>query len=71
MSLNIRLYFFADSNVLQDTMVAHTDAVCGLSIHNTKTQLLSCSADGTVRLWSPGTKSPLLNTFTVDSGMYI
>lgn len=49
-------------------MVAHTDAVWGLSIHNTKMQLLSCSADGTVRLWSPGSKSPLLNTFTVDSG---
>jgi len=51
-------------------MVAHTDAVWGLSIHNTKMQLLSCSGDGTVRLWSPGSKSPLLNTFTVDSGEY-
>ncbi|XP_045179934.2 striatin-3-like isoform X7 [Mercenaria mercenaria] len=66
-SSNIDPYDSFDSNVLQDTMVAHTDAVWGLSIHNTKTQLLSCSADGTVRLWSPGTKSPLLNTFTVDS----
>ncbi|WAR18710.1 STRN3-like protein [Mya arenaria] len=66
-SSNIDPYDSFDSNVLQDTMIAHTDAVCGLSIHNTKTQLLSCSADGTVRLWSPGTKSPLLNTFTVDS----
>ncbi|XP_060561144.1 striatin-3-like isoform X8 [Ruditapes philippinarum] len=66
-SSNIDPYDSFDSNVLQDTMVAHTDAVWGLSIHNTKSQLLSCSADGTVRLWSPGTKSPLLNTFTVDS----
>lgn len=66
-SSNIDPYDSFDSNVLQDTMVAHTDAVWGLSIHNTKTQLLSCSADGTVRLWSPGTKSPLLNTFTADS----
>ena len=49
-------------------MIAHTDAVCGLSIHNTKMQLLSCSGDGTVRLWSPGSKSPLLNTFTVENG---
>ena len=62
------MLFFTASTVLQDTMVAHTDAVWGLSIHNTKTQLLSCSADGTVRLWSPGSTSPLLNTFTVDSG---
>ncbi|KAL4238704.1 hypothetical protein ACF0H5_003411 [Mactra antiquata] len=66
-SSNIDPYDSFDSKVLQDTMVAHTDAVWGLSIHNTKSQLLSCSADGTVRLWSPGTKSPLLNTFTVDS----
>ena len=60
--------FSSDSNVLQDTMIAHTDAVWGLSVHNTKMQLLSCSGDGTVRLWSPGIKSPLLNTFTVDNG---
>lgn len=65
---NVGIIFVLDSKVLQDTMVAHTNAVWGLSIHNTKSQLLSCSADGTVRLWSPGTKSPLLNTFTVDSG---
>ncbi|XP_005100521.1 striatin-3 isoform X2 [Aplysia californica] len=56
-----------DPNVLSDTLVAHTDAVWGLSIHSSKNQLLSCSGDGTVRLWSPGNKSPLLNTFTVDS----
>ncbi|KAI8788504.1 striatin-3-like isoform X1 [Biomphalaria glabrata] len=56
-----------DPNVLSDTLEAHTDAVWGLSIHSSKNQLLSCSADGTVRLWSPGNKSPLLNTFTVES----
>ncbi|CAL1527622.1 unnamed protein product [Lymnaea stagnalis] len=56
-----------DPNVLSDTLEAHTDAVWGLSIHSSKNQLLSCSGDGTVRLWSPGNKSPLLNTFTVES----
>ncbi|BFZ11957.1 hypothetical protein BsWGS_14995 [Bradybaena similaris] len=56
-----------DPNVLSDTLQAHTDAVWGLSIHSSKNQLLSCSGDGTVRLWSPGSKSPLLNTFTVES----
>ena len=59
---------FVDRSVLDDTLVAHTDAVWGLSIHSSKMQLLSCSSDGTVRLWSPGTKAPLLNTFTADAG---
>jgi hypothetical protein len=38
---------------------------------SSKTQLLSNSSDGTVRLWSPGAKSPLLNTFTADTGNMI
>ena len=52
--------------MLANTLVAHTDAVWGLSIHSSKMNLLSCSADGTVRLWSPSSKSPLLNTFRVE-----
>ena len=60
--------FLVDQSVLQDTLVAHTDAVWGLSIHSSRLHLLSCSGDGTVRLWSPGSKSPLLNTFRVDEG---
>ncbi|KAL5009242.1 hypothetical protein ScPMuIL_014823 [Solemya velum] len=66
-SSNIDPYDSFEPSVLQDTLVAHTDAVWGLSIHSTKMQLLSCSSDGTVRLWSPGSKSPLLNTFTLDT----
>ena len=62
------LFFLVDPSVLSDTLVAHTDAVWGLSIHSSKMQLLSCSADGTVRLWSPGSKSPLLNTFRAEDG---
>ncbi|XP_060077538.1 striatin-3-like isoform X3 [Ylistrum balloti] len=58
--------YCTEPTVLSDTLQAHTDAVWGLSIHTSKMQLLSCSADGTVRLWSPGSKTPLLNTFTVD-----
>lgn len=65
-SSSIDPYDSFDCNVLQETLEAHTDAVWGLSIHSSKMQLLSCSADGTVRLWSPGTKSPLLNTFTIE-----
>ena len=52
-----------DSSILQDTLVAHTDAVWGLAIHSTRVQLLSCSADGTVRLWSPGIKMQLNKTY--------
>ena len=62
------IFDFADPSVLSDTLVAHTDAVWGLSIHSSKMQLLSCSSDGTVRLWSPGSKSPLLNTFRAENG---
>ena len=54
---------YLDSSILQDTLVAHTDAVWGLAIHTTKFQLLSCSADGTVRLWSPGHKMHLSSTY--------
>jgi len=63
---NIDPYDSFDPSVVADTLVAHTDAVWGLSIHSSKTQLLSCSADGTVRLWTPGSKTPLLNTFRID-----
>lgn len=60
----------ADPSVLSETLVAHTDAVWGLSIHSTRTQLLSCSGDGTVRLWSPGAKQDLLNTYCMDDGQW-
>ena len=60
-----------DSSILQDTLVAHTDAVWGLAIHSTRVQLLSCSADGTVRLWSPGLKMQLNHTYSPPTeGMY-
>ncbi|GFW68341.1 hypothetical protein TNCV_2263301 [Trichonephila clavipes] len=52
-----------DPSVLTTTLKGHTDAVWGLSIHSSKLQLLSCSADGTVRLWSPQCKVPLLHTY--------
>ncbi|XP_055929947.1 striatin-3-like isoform X2 [Argiope bruennichi] len=52
-----------DPSVLTNTLKGHTDAVWGLSIHSSKLQLLSCSADGTVRLWSPQSKVPLLHTY--------
>lgn len=62
-SSNIDPYDSYDSSILQDTLVAHTDSVWGLAIHSTRVQLLSCSADGTVRLWSPGLKMQLDKTY--------
>lgn len=44
--------------------LGHADAVWGLSYHGPKQQLLSCSADGTVKLWKPSNRTqPLLKTF--------
>ncbi|XP_077552053.1 connector of kinase to AP-1 isoform X3 [Haemaphysalis longicornis] len=52
-----------EPGVLSRTLYGHTDAVWGLSMHATKMQLLSCSGDGSVRLWSPHSKVPLLHTY--------
>ncbi|KAK2181776.1 hypothetical protein NP493_382g02052 [Ridgeia piscesae] len=63
---NIDPYDSFDPSVQQGVLTAHTDAVWGLCIHSSKSHLLSCSADGTVRLWSPSNKTPLLNTFWIE-----
>ncbi|KAI0238271.1 Striatin-3 [Lamellibrachia satsuma] len=63
---NIDPYDSFDPSVEQGLLAAHTDAVWGLCIHSSNSQLLSCSADGTVRLWSPTNKTPLLNTFWIE-----
>ena len=60
--------FFTESNVLAGTLVAHTDAVWGLAFSGIKNQLLSCSADGTVRLWNPQEKLPCICTYNGDKG---
>ena len=44
-------------------LVAHTDAVWDLAVQTGSLQLLSASADGTCKLWSPTLKSPLLNSY--------
>ncbi|KAJ8046016.1 Striatin-3 [Holothuria leucospilota] len=63
---NLDPYDSYNPSVLADTLVGHTNAVWGLEYDGTKNHLLSCSADGTVRLWNPQNKSPLLNTFTAE-----
>ena len=53
---------FKDSNGLCKVLEGHTDAVWQLVISGQK--LLSCSADGSVRLWDPNLTEPLQSTFT-------
>lgn len=62
-SSNIDPYDSYDSSVLRSTLDGHTDAVWGLAFNHTKGQLVSCSADGTVKLWSPLSKVPLLHSY--------
>ena len=49
-------------------LVAHTDAVWDLAVQTGSLQLLSASADGTCKLWSPTLKSPLLNSYVPGQG---
>ncbi|CAF5115480.1 unnamed protein product, partial [Rotaria sp. Silwood1] len=50
-----------DSNVLYKVLDGHTDAVWQLVISGQK--LLSCSADGSIRLWDANLNEPLQSTF--------
>ncbi|XP_038193721.1 striatin-3 isoform X2 [Arvicola amphibius] len=65
-SPNVDPYDTYESNVLAGTLVAHTDAVWGLAYSGIKSQLLSCSADGTIRLWNPQEKLPCICTYNGD-----
>ncbi|XP_007516896.1 striatin-3 isoform X4 [Erinaceus europaeus] len=65
-SPNVDPYDTYEPNVLAGTLVAHTDAVWGLAYSGIKNQLLSCSADGTVRLWNPQEKLPCICTYHGD-----
>ncbi|XP_057398676.1 striatin-3 [Balaenoptera acutorostrata] len=65
-SPNVDPYDTYEPNVLAGTLIAHTDAVWGLAYSGIKNQLLSCSADGTVRLWNPQEKLPCICTYNAD-----
>uniref|UniRef100_A0A2R8ZXP6 Striatin-3 n=1 Tax=Pan paniscus TaxID=9597 RepID=A0A2R8ZXP6_PANPA len=65
-SPNVDPYDTYEPNVLAGTLVGHTDAVWGLAYSGIKNQLLSCSADGTVRLWNPQEKLPCVCTYNGD-----
>ncbi|MBN3313141.1 STRN3 protein, partial [Atractosteus spatula] len=63
---NVDPYDTYDPNVLTGTLLGHTDAVWGLAFSGIKNRLLSCSADGTIRLWNPPEKSPCISTYNTD-----
>ncbi|XP_061480694.1 striatin isoform X3 [Rhineura floridana] len=60
---NIDPYDSYDPSVLRGAFVGHTDAVWGLVYSGTHQRLLSCSADGTIRLWKALESAPALNIF--------
>lgn len=67
---NIDPYDSYDPSLLSQTLTGHTDAVWGLSMCHSRSQLLSVSADGTVKLWSPSSKVPLLHVYVSEQGTY-
>uniref|UniRef100_A0A672JA35 Uncharacterized protein n=1 Tax=Salarias fasciatus TaxID=181472 RepID=A0A672JA35_SALFA len=60
---NIDPYDSYDPSVLRGALDGHTDSVWGLVYSSAHQRLLSCSADGTVRLWDANTISPALAVF--------
>lgn len=58
----------ADPGVLGTVLEGHTDAVWGLAFCPTRGRLVSCSADGTIRLWDPSGSPSCLSTYSADSG---
>ncbi|NXT34130.1 STRN protein, partial [Pelecanoides urinatrix] len=60
---NIDPYDSYDPSVLRGAFVGHTDAVWGLVYSGAHQRLLSCSADGTIRLWKATEIAPALNIF--------
>ncbi|XP_023183539.1 striatin isoform X3 [Xiphophorus maculatus] len=60
---NIDPYDSYDPSVLRGELSGHTDSVWGLVYSSAHQRLLSCSADGTVRLWDANTTSPSLAVF--------
>uniref|UniRef100_A0A4W4FMN9 Striatin N-terminal domain-containing protein n=1 Tax=Electrophorus electricus TaxID=8005 RepID=A0A4W4FMN9_ELEEL len=51
------------SSVLRGALCGHADAVWGLVHSSAHQRLLSCSADGTVRLWNASSTQPALAIF--------
>ncbi|XP_034052565.1 striatin-3 isoform X2 [Gymnodraco acuticeps] len=65
-SSNVDPYDTYEPSVLAGSWLDHTDAVWGLAYSGIKNRLLSCSADGTVKLWNPTEKNPCISTFNTN-----
>uniref|UniRef100_A0A8C1T4I2 Striatin, calmodulin binding protein n=1 Tax=Cyprinus carpio TaxID=7962 RepID=A0A8C1T4I2_CYPCA len=65
-SPNIDPYDSYEPSVLRGALSGHTDAVWGLVYSSAHHRLLSCSADGTVRLWSAADTAPAIAVFNED-----
>ncbi|TSL68198.1 Striatin [Bagarius yarrelli] len=63
---NIDPYDSYEPSVLRGALCGHTDAVWGLAYSSPHQRLLSCSADGTVRLWNAADTLPALAVFNED-----
>lgn len=57
-----------EPSALRGGLCGHTDAVWGLVYSSAHHRLLSCSADGTVRLWNAADTSPALAVFNESRG---
>ncbi|XP_075781072.1 striatin isoform X2 [Pelodiscus sinensis] len=68
---NIDPYDSYDPSVLRGAFEGHTDAVWGLVYSGAHQRLLSCSADGTIRLWKTSEIAPALNIFNDNKEMGI
>ncbi|XP_032539000.1 striatin isoform X3 [Chiroxiphia lanceolata] len=68
---NVDPYDSYDPSVLRGAFVGHTDAVWGLVYSGAHQRLLSCSADGTIRLWKATEIAPALNVFNDNQEMGI
>ncbi|XP_064914040.1 striatin isoform X5 [Columba livia] len=68
---NIDPYDSYDPSVLRGAFVGHTGAVWGLVYSGVHQRLLSCSADGTIRLWKATEIAPALSIFNDNQEMGI
>ncbi|XP_072885445.1 striatin-3-like isoform X1 [Hemitrygon akajei] len=62
-SLNTDPYDTYDDSILSRTLNGHTDTIWGLAFSTLKNRLISCSADGTVRLWDAAANPACVSTY--------
>uniref|UniRef100_A0A8B9KUP7 Striatin n=1 Tax=Astyanax mexicanus TaxID=7994 RepID=A0A8B9KUP7_ASTMX len=68
---NIDPYDSYEPSVLRGALCGHTDAVWGLVYSSAHHRVLSCSGDGTVRLWNAADTSPSLAVFNENKELGI